>query len=79
MKYLMIEGRREGYAPNQVTWSVTVGELKAILEDYANDTPVLLCNDNGYTYGSITDDSFFLSDGEEEEDEEEEEEEDEDE
>lgn len=55
MYALYINTRRNGYAPDQCGKTLTVGELKAILEDYLDDdTPVYLKHDNGYTYGSIT-------------------------
>ena len=58
MKYLMIEGRREGYGPDQLRKTMTVGELMDYLSQFDEDTPVILNNDNGYTYGSITYESF---------------------
>lgn len=58
MQILMIDGRREGYAPNQCKRTMTVGELKEYLEYCDDDMPVLLKNDGGYTYGTITDSSF---------------------
>jgi len=56
--YLMIEGRREGYGPDQLRRSMTVRELIEYLEQFDDETPVILSNDNGYTYGSITYSSF---------------------
>lgn len=67
MKKLFIEGRREGYSPDQCRDTMTVGELIEYLEQFEDDTKVFLSNDNGYTYGSITESSF--SDEEEEEEE----------
>lgn len=55
---LFIEGRREGYAPNQCRTTMTVGELIEFLQGYDEDTKIYLKNDNGYTYGSITRSSF---------------------
>ena len=73
MKYLMIEGRREGYGPDQLRRTMTVGELIDYISQFDDDTPVILNNDNGYTYGSITDSSFeearFSDCGEREDDE----------
>ena len=75
MKYLMIEGRREGYGPDQLRRTMTVGELMDYLSQFDEDMPVILNNDNGYTYGSITYESFedgnFDEDGNREEDDEE--------
>lgn len=34
--------------------SITVGRLIQALENYDEDTMIVFCNDNGYTYGSIT-------------------------
>jgi len=62
---LFIEGRREGYGTDQIRKTMTVGELRSWLEDYDEDMPVMLRNDNGYTYGSITRSSF--EEGEEDE------------
>lgn len=66
MEVLFIEGRREGYAVDQIRHTMTVGELIAYLEQFDEDTPVYLNNDNGYTYGSITEGSFEVSYEEEE-------------
>lgn len=64
---LYIEGRRNGYSPDQCGRTMTVGDLIAYLEQFEEDTPVYLSNDNGYTYGSITESSFEESYDEEEE------------
>ncbi len=58
MKSLIYSTFREGYGPNQVRKTMTVGELIAFLEDYDEDTPVYLSFGNGYTYGGITEDRF---------------------
>ena len=55
---LTIDGRRDGYSPEQITNTMTVGELINFLQDFDEDTPVMINNDNGYTYGAITYDSF---------------------
>lgn len=54
MKALFIDGKRNGYGPDQCGRTLTVGELIEILEDFDEDRPVYLRNDSGYTYGSIT-------------------------
>lgn len=54
MKALFIEGKRNGYGPDQCGRTLTVAELIEILEEFDGDRPVFLRNDNGYTYGSIT-------------------------
>ena len=35
--------------------SITVGELISLLEQYDEDSKVIFSNDNGYTYGRISD------------------------
>lgn len=50
-----INGKRNGYAPDQCGETFTVGELIERLQDFDEDSPVYLINDNGYTYGSIVD------------------------
>lgn len=64
---IYIEGRREGYAPDQIYRTMTVGELIDFLSQFDEEAEVLLDNDNGYTYGSITEDSFKESYDDEEE------------
>ncbi len=76
MAYLIIEVDRSGYTPEQAEdWksTLTVGELRQVLEDYDDDTKIYLSNDNGYTYGSISYEDFSEQENEEEEEEEEEE------
>lgn len=51
---IMIEGRRDCYSADDIIEStITVGNLIALLEEYSEDTPVMINNDNGYTYGEI--------------------------
>ena len=54
-KILFINGKRNGYGLSQCGSTLTVGELIELLSAYDDDTLVYLRNDNGYTYGSITD------------------------
>ena len=58
MTKLFIEGNRNGYSPEQCGRTMTVCELMAYLEQFEDDTPVYLKNDQGYTYGSITESDF---------------------
>lgn len=58
MKVLFIDGRRNGYSPEQCGETLTVGEMIAYLEQFDEDMPLYLKNDNGYTFGSITECSF---------------------
>lgn len=50
---LIINTERQGYSTEQITRTITVGELISFLEDYEPDTEVYLSFDNGYTYGGI--------------------------
>lgn len=54
MNFVFINGRRNGYTPDQCGKTLTVGELIEMLAEFDEDCPVYLKNDNGYTYGSIT-------------------------
>lgn len=65
-----IEGRRNGYSPEQCGRTMTVGDLIAYLEQFEEDAEIYLNNDNGYTFGSITESSFEESYEDEEEEEE---------
>ena len=66
-----IKGRRDGYSPEQCWSTMTVGELMDWLSKFDEDAKIYLKNDNGYTYGSISYDSFeegYEEDESEEED-----------
>ena len=64
---VFIEGRRNGYSPEQCGRTMTVGELIGFLEQFDEDAEVFINNDNGYTYGSITEYSFEEREEEDEE------------
>lgn len=70
---LLLEANRTGYATNQIRRTMTVGELREYLEWYDDDVKVFISNDEGYTYGGITESDFR-----EEEDDEDEEDDDDD-
>ena len=55
---IYIEGRRNGYNPEQCGDTMTVGELMEYLCEFDETEKVYLINDGGYTYGSITQSSF---------------------
>ena len=62
-KILLIKGTSNYYEPNGETF--TVNQLIEKLEEFrdcdgAGDSPVYLCNDNGYTYGEINEDTLRL-------------------
>lgn len=50
---VMIESNRTGYTTKQCGRTFTVGELIEFLEQFDEELPIYLSNDNGYTYGSI--------------------------
>ena len=81
MYYLMLDTRRDGYGPEQIDSTITVGELIEVLQQYRNDMPVMFRNDNGYTYGGIYESCFeeeWITPEEEDDDEDDDEEDDED-
>lgn len=65
---IYIEGRRSAYGPEDLLdRTMTVRELIEYLEQYEDDSPVMLRNDNGYTYGHIDYNSFSEQEEEQEE------------
>ena len=75
-----IEGRRDHYSEMDCAeQTCTVGDLIRLLEEYDSEMPVMLKNDNGYTYGEIHGYTIEEEDVELDEEDEEEYEEDEDE
>lgn len=57
MNNVYIEGTRDCYSPQGET--MTIGELKKILSEYDDNQKVYLRHDNGYTYGTISEDDFM--------------------
>lgn len=51
---VFINGKRNGYGPEQCGRTLTVGELIELLSEFDADAPIFLKNDNGYSFGSIT-------------------------
>ena len=58
MEKLIYSTFREGYGVDQISRTMTVGELISFLGDYDEDTPIYLSFDNGYTYGGIIEARF---------------------
>lgn len=54
MEVLLIGAKREGYSPKQSPRTMTVGDLIDYLSGYDEEMRVYISNDEGYTYGSIT-------------------------
>lgn len=67
MDKLIINTMREGYGVDQIKNTMTVADLKALLDDYDDETPIYLSFDNGYTYGGITEERVELEEGNDEE------------
>ena len=59
MRKLFLETKRDGCSAEQCGRTLTVAELIKILEDFDEDMPVYLNNDNGYTFGSITESCIY--------------------
>lgn len=55
---LFIEGRRNGYCPEDCGKTMAVGELIDYLSQFDENKKVFLRNDRGYTYGNIDFRSF---------------------
>ncbi len=51
---IFINTNCSGYAPEQCGRTVTVSELISTLQQYNPNSSIYFRNDNGYTYGSIT-------------------------
>lgn len=57
---VVFEAPRDGYAIDQVAnGAMTVGELREILDDYDDETLVILSHVRGYTYGSINQQEYL--------------------
>lgn len=74
MTALFIEGRRNGYEPDQCGRTMTVGDLIEYLSQFDENRPVYLKNDGGYTFGNIDWRSFEEANYDDEYEEEDEEE-----
>lgn len=55
---IMLNTGRDGYSVEQCGETMTVGELIEFLSEYDEDTEIFFKNDNGYTYGYISDRRF---------------------
>ena len=54
MEVAVIRATRDGYSIEQVVKrTITVKELIAELRQFDEESPIVISNDNGYTYGSI--------------------------
>lgn len=62
---LYLDTKRSGYSEDSCGDTITVSDLIEILSQYDGDLPVYFRNDNGYTYGNLTDYSTVVSKEEE--------------
>ena len=54
MEVAVIRATRDGYSIEQVVKkAITVKELIAWLRQFDEESPIVISNDNGYTYGPI--------------------------
>lgn len=67
MDKLIIITSKDAYSTKDVYGTMTVGDLKAFLEDLEDDTHIYLSFDGGYTYGALRDDRMDIEYGDEEE------------
>ena len=66
MDKLIISTSKDAYSTRDVYGTMTVGDLKAFLEDLEDDTPIYLSCDNGYTYGALKGNRMEIEYGDEE-------------
>lgn len=64
MDKLIINANRDAYSTRDIRYTMTVGDLKAFLEDCEDDTPIYLSFDSGYTYGALRDNRMDIEYGE---------------
>ncbi len=62
MEKIFINGKINGYSTAQCGKTLKAGKLTDILQGYDEDALVYLRNDNGYTYGNITQYDVYSSD-----------------
>ena len=67
MDKLIIIANKDAYSTRDVCGTMTVGDLKAFLEDLEDDTPIYLSFDRGYTYGALKESRMDIEYGDEEE------------
>ena len=63
---IVFRADREGYGIDQIKKPMTVGQLKELLEDYDDNTLVILSHDSGYTYGSPRGGNYYEQNEDEE-------------
>lgn len=62
MEFVEILTNRDTYSPKDaIKATMTVGELISYLEDFEDETPVVLNFDDGYTYGQLLESRIVLN------------------
>jgi len=56
--YLVMATIRKAYSPDQIKRSLTVGELKELLEGFDDDLIVVTSHDDEYTFGGVSESDF---------------------
>ena len=63
MSKIIINARRQGYATDQISHTMTVGQLIDFLQEFDEDAEIYLGHDmksyGWYTYGGITADDIY--------------------
>ncbi len=61
-KAIVFEASRDGYGIDQIAdRAMTVRELIGILQEYDEDTLVVMSHDRGYTFGSISERDMYIA------------------
>lgn len=63
--FLTIGVQNSGYSVEQVKRTMTVGELKSLLEDFDDDLPIFTKFDNGYSFGGLAEKDFEFTENDE--------------
>ena len=59
MTRVILSVKREAYGVYDIKKTMTVGELIDFLqENFEEESPIYISHDNGYTYGSVSSNSF---------------------
>lgn len=62
MKTVLIDTNRACYELAQCSDTLKVRDLIEILEEFDPEAPIVFRNDNGYTYGSLSEDDITCVD-----------------
>ena len=65
MDKLIINTTKDAYSTEDIINTMTIGDLKAFLDNWEDDTPIYLSFDRGYTYGALRHGRIDIEFGEE--------------